>query len=220
MTHITANHGTVVTSVDNEIGVGGIRKEKKDYTTTEIKLLLKKKEYLNRPEGAAHIRTKNRKGADSNYKASASVDLETAPFEYMKRQGFVDMKNSIPDIVDIKVLRVVTADTEDDVEAEVKYISKPLYKKGEYEDKVRIKMFTTSCSIQVQSMRNSDSKNPVPPPSDRDTREFTNMIVDFVKDAVKRHPNLYEVYIPNNLEERIDTLENKETRDNKKLGKM
>ena len=168
--------------------------EKKEWTTSELRLLLKKKSNIKRIEGPVSIRTKNRKGTEANYDGSASIDLEAAPFEYMKREGFVEMAKSNPNIKEIKAVRVVTADSEDVGEVDVEYIGEAVINQNGHENKFKIKMFTTRCSIQIQS------KSPA--------KVFAELIVEFVKDVLTKRPNLNAEFIPINLEERIKQLQN------------
>ena len=115
-------HVTTVHTANIIAESGGIQIEKKSYTTSQLKLLLKKKHAVTREEGPANIRVKNRKGEETSYKGSVSVDLETASFEFMKREGFAQMQRENKDIKEIKTVRIVNADTEDCGEAGVEYI--------------------------------------------------------------------------------------------------
>ena len=158
--------------IDNK----GIETEVKTWSTTELKLLSNKMEFIKRKEGPASLRRLNRKGEVTTYTGSASVDLETAPFEYLKQRGFNEMKESYPNINKIEAVRVVTANTEHIGTTDVEFQGEVLFnprKPGGGEMKVKLKMFTTSCSVQVQKMRHQGEKDSSAP-----AIEFAEMIVE------------------------------------------
>ena len=97
----------------------------------------------------------------------------------MKREGFVQLEKENPDIVEIKPLRVVSVDTVDVGEAEVEYIGEATYVKENKEEKAKIKMYSTSCSIQVQCMSNQNGSNK------NGAKYLADLIVQYINNIAK-----------------------------------
>ena len=103
------------------------------------------KKYNTRPDGDVII-------CEREFKDSVSVDLKTPLFGYMKKKGFIEVGKTNPQIVDIIATPIVTANTENSDKAAVEMIGKGTFISGDNEYSVRIEMFTTSCSVQIQVM--------------------------------------------------------------------
>ena len=167
----------------------------------------KKAQYRHREGGPASIRTTNRKGEQTDYSGSSSVDLETGPFEFLKKGGFVELVNTDNRIVEIKTERIVTANTEDVGEAGIEFIGEAKILMENVEHKIKVKLFTTSCSVQSQGDKKcykTESEDKKSPP-----QYFSDIVVKFITKVAGQNPELYNKFIPENIEERIQMLQNK-----------
>lgn len=181
---------------------GGIDREKKEYVLDDLNALKKMKQFISRPGGDVSIR-------ESSFKDSVSVDFKTSLFSYMKLLGFTEMK-SCPDIVDICATRIVTADTKNACEAAVEMLGEAIFNCGGEEFSVRLKMFNTNCSVQVQVMGDDEDRKEFVSKMKLTTAEyFANVIVKFAKNIMVINPNIDndERFLPKNLTEEIKRLE-------------
>jgi hypothetical protein len=71
---------------------------------------------------------------------------------------------------------------------------------------IRVKMFSTKCSVQCQAMGDLDNRSEFKMSKKMTTAEyFANKIVKFAKNVAALNPNLDndEKYLPKNLDEEI-----------------
>merc|ERR1712096_252200 len=80
----------------------------------------------------------------------------------------------------------------------------------EEEAKLKIKLYTTSCSIQIQPIGPKNKYDSVL--GKASNLYFAEMILKFAEKIQKENPDLDERFIPQELDNKIKTLRNKENR--------
>ena len=161
------------------------------------------KNYIVRPEGDAFKR-------ESTFKDSVSIDMKTSLFGYMKKRGFIEMGIKHDQIVDNVATRIVTADTEAAGEAAVEMIGTGTFLCGGKEYSVRLKMFNTSCSVQIQVMGEKEESDDFRAKMKITTAEyFGDIVLEFGNKVCDDNPDLdnNEEYIPKQLDQEIERLE-------------
>lgn len=197
--HISEHHFISKASVQ-----AGIEVEKKDYTLNELKALKKKREFQNRTP--VEIRSK----VANQYKNSVSVDFKTSLFEHMKKKGFVDMSKYLPQIIQINATRLVSADAGNDKEAAIEYQGEAMFKEIEGEYKVKLKLYTTTCSLQIQVMGDIEERKEFESKLNMTPAEyFADLVVEYGDKIIKEMPNIDDEYIPKDLEKKIEEMEAK-----------
>jgi hypothetical protein len=172
---------------------GALDVEKKNYTLNELSALRKMKNFITRPEGDISTR-------DSEYRNSVSLDMKTSLFCFMKTRGFIGMVEKVPEIIEIVPIRLAKADT-----ASVEMIGEATFSALGEDFKVKVKMFNTNCSVQIQSM--GDSRDFLAKTGRTTAEFFGNLVLNYAQEVLENNPNLDKEFLPEGLDAEINRLE-------------
>ena len=157
--------------------------ESKNYKLNEIKALEKK---------LKNAMDKNITVRETNYGGSISVDMKTSLFEAVRNQ-ILDNLNSKSEIISTQLTRTVQSNTDTNKKAAVEFHIDVVFKTLDSEEKVKMKVFTTNNSFQIQGSGLKKAYLNTEYPAKHFAKTY---IIPFGEKILRKKPDIDNQYLP------------------------